>query len=284
LPKIAITGATGQLGRLVAAALLQRGPASDLVALVRSPEKAADVSSQGVEVRQADYERPETLLTALQRVERLLLISSSEVGKRVAQHRAVIEAAKAAGVGFLAYTSILHADTSPIGLAEEHRQTEAALKASGIPFATLRNGWYTENYLGAIAPAVAHGVVLGASGDGRIAAATRADFAEAAAAVLTTATPAIYELGGDDPFTMAEFAAEIARQAGKPVTFQNMPEADYRAALLGAGLPPFLADLVSQSSACAARGALNDESHTLSRLIARPTTPLANVIASGLKA
>ena len=282
---IAVTGTTGQLGRLVIAALLRTVPAAEVAALVRSPDKAADLAAQGVVVRHADYGKPETLAVAMAGVDSLLLISSSEVGQRVAQHAAVIDAAKAAGVGFVAYTSILHADTSPISLAEEHRQTEAALKSSGLPFAALRNGWYTENYFGALEPAVAHGVVLGSSGTGRIAAASRADFADAAAAVLTgTPRPGIYELAGDEPFTMAKFAAAVARQSGKPVAYQDMPEANYRAALLGAGLPDFLADLVSQSSACAATGALDDDSHTLSNLIGRPTTPLQDALMGVMRA
>ncbi len=282
---IAITGATGQLGRLVIDALLRKVPAAEIVAIARSPAKAADLAARGVQVRAGDYTKPETLAAAFEGIDTLLLISSSEVGQRVAQHKAVIDAAKAAGVGFVAYTSILDADDSPIGLAEEHRQTEAALRASGLPFALLRNGWYTENYLAGLQPAITHGAVLGSSGDGRIAAATRADFAEAAAAVLTSPVQAgqIYELAGDAPFTMAEYAAEIGRQAGKTVVYKDMPEADYRAALLGVGLPGFLADLVSQSSACAAKGALDDDSHTLSRLIGRPTTPLRDAVAAALK-
>lgn len=279
---IAITGATGQLGRLVIDALLRTVPAAEIVAVVRSPAKADDLAAKGVQVREGDYEKPETLATAFAGVDKLLLISSSEVGKRVAQHKAVFDAAAAAYVGFVAYTSILHADRSPIGLAEEHRQTEAALRASGLPFAVLRNGWYTENYLAGLPPALAHGAVLGSAREGRTAAATRADYADAAAAVLTGAPEAgrIYELAGDEPFTRAEYAAEITRQSGKTVVYKDMPKADYEAALLGAGLPPFLADLIADSDACAAEGALDDDSHTLSRLIGRPTTPLRDAMAA----
>lgn len=282
---IAVTGATGQLGRLVIDALLRRVPAAEIVAVVRTPAKAADLAARGVEVRTGDYDRPETLATAFAGIDKLLLISSSEVGKRFTQHKAVIEAATAARVGFVAYTSVLHADRSPLGLAEEHRQTEALLQASGLPYAVLRNGWYTENYLAGLQPVLAHGAVLGAARQGRIAAATRADYAEAAAAVLTGPADSgrIYELAGDQPFTMTDYAAEIARQSGKTIVYKDMPKADYHAALLGAGLPPFIVDIVSDADAWAAEGALDDDSHTLSHLIGRPTTPLRDAVATALR-
>lgn len=261
---IGITGATGQLGRLVIGQLVEQGLGSRIVALVRDPAKAADLAALGVAVRAADYDAPEGLLPALAGVDRLLLISGNAVGQRVAQHRAVIEAAREAGVGFVAYTSVLHADTSPIGLAEEHRQTEAALRASGLAFALLRNGWYMENYLGGIAPALQFGVMMGSSGAGRIAAATRAD------------------LAADTAFTMADFAAEIARQSGKPVVYRDMAEADYAKALEGAGLPPPVAAMIAQSSASAASDALFDDSRTISRLTGRPTTGHSAAIAAAL--
>jgi len=282
---IGITGATGQLGRLVIGQLVEEGLGSRIVALVRDPAKAADLAALGVAVRAADYDAPEGLLPALAGVDRLLLISGNAVGQRVAQHRAVIEAAREAGVGFVAYTSVLHADTSPIGLAEEHRQTEAALRASGLAFALLRNGWYMENYLGGIAPALQFGVMMGSSGAGRIAAATRADLAAAAAAVLAGGgehNGQTYELAADTAFTMADFAAEIARQSGKPVVYRDMAEADYAKALEGAGLPPPVAAMIAQSSASAASDALFDDSRTISRLTGRPTTGHSAAIAAAL--
>ncbi|WP_145594696.1 SDR family oxidoreductase [Yersinia aleksiciae] len=283
---IAVTGATGQLGRLVINALLKKVPASEIIAAVRNPEKASDLAALGIQVRKADYSQPATLDSAFQGVDKLLLISSSEVGQRVAQHAAVIEAAKRAGVKLLAYTSLLHADKSPLGLGEEHRATEALLRESGLPVVLLRNGWYTENYAASIAPALAHSAFIGSVGKGRIASATREDYAEAAAVTLTQDNQAgkIYELAGDDSYTLAEFSAEIARQSGKPVVYQDLPEADFRQALIGAGLPEGFASLLADSDAGAAKGELFDDSHTLSKLIGRPTTPYAKVIAATLAA
>jgi len=281
---IVVTGATGQLGRLVIQALLQKLPASDIVAAVRNPEKAADLAALGVAVRHADYAQPDTLAAAFSGADKLLLISSSEIGQRVPQHRAVIDAAKAAGVKLVAYTSVLRADTSSLGLAAEHKETEALLRASGLPFVLLRNGWYTENYTASVPAALAHGVVLGSAGQGRIASAARADYAAAAAEVLTRDGQAgrVYELAGDASYTLAELAAEIARQAGKPVDYQNLPEADYRAALIGFGLPAVIADLLANSDVAASAGALFDDGRQLSELIGRPTTPLAATVAAAI--
>ncbi|ELW8957770.1 SDR family oxidoreductase [Yersinia enterocolitica] len=283
---IAVTGATGQLGRLVINALLKKVPANEIIAAVRSPEKASDLAALGVQVRKADYSQPTTLETAFQGVDKLLLISSSEVGQRITQHTAVINAAKHAGVKLLAYTSLLHADTSTLGLGEEHGATESLLRESGLPVVLLRNGWYTENYAASIAPALAHGTFIGAVGDGRIASATREDYAQAAAEVLTQENQAgkVYELAGDDSYSLAEFSAEIARQSGKPVVYKNLSEADFKQALLSAGLPEVFASLLADSDAGAAKGGLFDDSHTLSKLIGRPTTPYAKVIATTLAA
>lgn len=281
---IAITGATGQLGQLVIEDLLRTIPASQIVAIVRNPAKAAALSQQGVIVRQGDYSDEAALTTALQGVDKLLLISSSEVGQRAAQHRNVINAAKAAGVAFIAYTSLLHADTSPLGLHVEHVETEKLLAASGIPFALLRNGWYSENYLASAPPALEHGVFIGAAGDGKIAAAARADYAAAAARVISEGSHAgqVYELAGDHAWTLSELTAELSKQSGKPVAYQNLSEADFAAALKGVGLPDGLADMLADSDTGAAKGGLFDDSHTLSRLIGRPTTPLAESVKSVL--
>jgi NAD(P)H dehydrogenase (quinone) len=282
---IVITGASGQLGRLVIAQLLETVPASRLVAAVRDPAKVADLAAKGVQVRQADYSQPATLDRAFEGAEKVLLISSSEVGQRVTQHQAVIEAAKRAGVKLLAYTSVLHADTSALGLAEEHRQTEAALAQSGVPAVVLRNGWYHENYTAGVAHAVANGAHFGSAGEGRISSAARADYARAAAVVLTAAEDQagkVYELAGDESYTLKEFAAQIAEQSGKPVIYTDLPEADYKGALLQAGLPEFVAELLANSDTAAAKGALFDDSRQLSRLIGRPTTPMASSIAEAL--
>lgn len=277
---IAITGASGQLGRLVIEELLKKMPAGDLVAAVRNPDRVQDLAARGVQVRLADYDQPATLAAAFRGVDKLLFISSSEVGRRLPQHRAVIDAAKHAGVKLLAYTSLLHADISPLGLAAEHQATEALLQASGVPFVLLRNGWYSENYLASVPAALQHGALIGSAGDGRIASAARADFAAAATAVLSRDNQAglVYELAGDESYSLAELAAEVARQSGQPVVYQNLPEAEFKAALLGAGLPEGFAGLLADSDAGAAQGALFDDSHQLSQLIGRPTTPIAALL------
>lgn len=279
---IAITGATGQLGQHVIEHLLKTVSASQIVAIVRNPAKADALSKQGITVRQADYTDQAAFTAALTGVEKLLLISSSEVGQREPQHKNVINAAKAAGVKFIAYTSLLHADKSPLGLADEHVATEKALADSGIPYALLRNGWYTENYLASAPPAIEHGVFIGAAGDGKIAAATRADYAAAAATVIAQDGHAgnVYELAGDSAWALSELAAELSKQSGKPVTYQNLSEADFAAALKGVGLPAGLADMLADSDTGASKGGLFDDSHTLSKLIGRATTPLAESVKS----
>lgn len=276
---IAITGATGQLGRLVIDALKAHAPADQVAALVRDPAKAADL---GVPVRAFDYERPDP--AALAGVERLLLISSSEFGRREQQHRNVIEAAKAAGVDFIAYTSVLRADTSPLDLAQDHKATEAMIRASGLSYAFLRNGWYQENYVGGIAGALAQGGFIGASGEGRISGAARADYAEAAAVALTTAghDGQAYELAGDESFTLAELAAEVSRQTGRTLPYTKLSEADYARTLEGFGLPAPVAAILAQADTGAAKGGLFDDSRTLSRLIGRPTRALSAFVAAAV--
>lgn len=277
---IAITGATGQLGQHVIESLLKTVPASQIVAIVRNPAKATALSQQGIIVRQADYTDEAALTTALQGVDKLLLISSSEVGQRTPQHRNVINAAKAAHVKFIAYTSLLHANTSPLGLADEHVATEKMLADSGIAYALLRNGWYTENYLASAPAALEHGVFIGAAGEGKIASATRADYAAAAARVISEDGHAgkIYELAGDEGWTLSQLAAELAQQSGKKVVYQNLSEADFAAALKGFGLPAGLADMLADSDVGAAKGGLFDDSHTLSKLVGRPTTSMADSV------
>lgn len=281
---IAITGASGQLGRLVIQSLLKTVPAAEIIAVVRKPESVADLAAKGVQVRKADYTQPDALRAALTGVDKLLLISSSEVGQRTAQHQNVVDAAKSAGVKLLAYTSLLHADTSPLALAQEHVATEAYIKASGLAHVMLRNGWYTENYLASVAPALQHGAFIGSAAEGRIASAARADYADAAAAVLTQPGQAgkVYELAGDDSYSLSEFAAELSRQSGKTVPYVNLPQADFKGALLGAGLPEGLADLLADSDVGASKGGLFDGSRQLSALIGRPTTTLASLMKTAL--
>ncbi|HEX7872929.1 MAG TPA: SDR family oxidoreductase [Sphingobium sp.] len=281
----AVTGASGQLGRLVIETLLTQIEPGQIVALVRDPTKVAEFANKGVVVRAFDYNDGATLASALEGVDRLLLISSNEVGQREAQHRAVIDAARAAGVGFIAYTSILDADRSPLGLAIEHRATEAAIVESRLPYAFLRNGWYTENYTMNAVGEVAHGAVIGSTADGKISAAGRSDYAAAAAAVLVSRqeTNQIYELAGDESFTLADYAATLSKVSGKAVSYVYMAETEYRAALEGIGLPEPLAAMLAESSATAAGGALFEQGRTLSTLIGRPTLSLEAAVIAVLR-
>ncbi|WP_413122433.1 SDR family oxidoreductase [Burkholderia orbicola] len=281
----AITGASGQLGRLVIDALLETVPADRIVAAVRNPAKARDLEARGVVVREADYTRPETLASAFVGVDKLLLISSTEVTGRLPLHRAVIDAARRAEVSLLAYTSMLHADTSPARLAIEHRQTEEIIAAAGLPSVILRNGWYTENHLMALPAALQHGAFIGAAKDGRFSSAARKDYAAAAAVALATDGHAgkTYELAADDAFTLAQLAAEVSRQSGKTVVYNDLAQDAYADALTSAGLPPEFAGVIADADVAASRGALFDEGGALARLIGRPTTPLASVIATALR-
>jgi NAD(P)H dehydrogenase (quinone) len=280
----AITGATGQLGRLVIEMLIKTVPANQIVAIARDAAKAHDLTERGVVVREADYSRPETLPGALSGVDKLLLISSVEVSGRVPLHRAMIEAAQQAKVSLIVYTSMLHADTSPAQLAVERRQTEEIIDASGLPAAILRNGWYTENHLLAVPSALEHGAFVGAAKDGRFSSAARKDYAEAAAVVLAAddQTGKVYELAADEAFTLAQFAAEVSRQSGKTVTYNDLPPTAYEEVLIGAGLPKEFAALLADSDVAASNGALFDSSGTLSRLIGRPTTPMEHLVTTAL--
>lgn len=278
---LAVTGATGQLGRLVVEILKTKTAPDDLVALARNTDKAADL---GVPARPFDYDASETLASSLANVETLLLISGSDIGRRVPQHAAVIEAAKAAGVKHIVYTSLLNAPNSTLGLAPEHLETEKLLAAAGIGHTVLRNGWYTENYTMGLAAALEHNALIGAAKDGRISSATRQDYAAAAAAVLldTGLQGKTYELSGDDSYTLADLAATLSEQAGREIPYIDMPEPEYAAALTGAGLPAELAGFLAHCDVEASKGALFDEATQLSTLIGRPTTPLASAVAAAI--
>jgi NAD(P)H dehydrogenase (quinone) len=279
--KIGVTGATGQLGRIVIEKLKERVSSESIVALVRTPEKA---SSLGVEARTFDYSKPEALADSLKGIDSLLLISSNEIGQRIQQHANVIEAAKQAGVKRIVYTSLLHADRSTLNLAEEHLATESTLKASGVPYTILRNGWYTENYTGSIPGAIGAGALIGSAGDGKIASAARVDYAEAAAVVLTSEghVNKVYELAGDDAYTLTDLAAEVSRQIGKNIPYNNLPEAEYVNILKKMNLPEALALNIVGWDVGASKNDMFDDAHQLSKLIGRPTTSLAKVVADAI--
>ncbi|MFB7947521.1 NAD(P)H-binding protein [Kitasatospora phosalacinea] len=283
---IVVTGATGQLGRLVIDELLARVPASEVAAAVRDEQKAADLAARGVELRLADYDRPETLAAAIRPGDTVLLVSGSEVGRRVAQHTAVIAAAQAAGAARLVYTGVLGGPDADFRLADEHKATEQLILDSGLPYTFLRNGWYTENYTALIPVQLEHGVA-GSTAGGRIGSASRADYAAAAAAVLTGEghENRAYELSGDEAWTLEEYAAELSRQSGRAVAHHELPAEANLGVLTGAGLPPQLAEiLVDVDVSAVARGLLAGGSGELARLIGRPTTPLADTVARALAA
>lgn len=279
-----VTGANGQLGKLVLAHLRRLVPADQILGLVRREEDAVALRAEGLGARLGDYEDPASLTEALQGVKRLLLISGSQIGRRSVQHANVIAAAKAAGVEFIAYTSLLDAAQSGLALAAEHRDTEAALVESGIPYAILRNGWYSENLLAGLPNDLAMGKHFGAAADGRFSTAPRHDYAEAAALVLSAAghEGRVYELAGDSSVSLAELAGLITAAAGKEVVYVDLPEADYAAALVGAGLPEGFAKILADSDAWAAKGALQSDSKDLSTLLGHPTEPMEATLRRAL--
>ncbi|EHM28251.1 MULTISPECIES: SDR family oxidoreductase [Streptomyces] len=283
---IVVTGATGALGRLVVEALLTSVPAGEIVAVVRDKEKAATLAARGVELRIADYDRPESLAGAFRSGDRVLLISGSEVGKRVAQHTAVVDAAKAAGVAQLAYTGVLGGPDADFTLADEHKATERLILGSGLPYTFLRNGWYTENYTANLAPVLEHRAVLANAGEGRVASAARADYAAAAAAVLTGDghLNTAYELSGDTAWSLAEYAALLSELTGEEIPYKNVPAAAHQEVLVAAGLPEGFAAILVDVDEAIGRGRLAGTSGDLARLMGRPTTPLAETVRAALSA
>lgn len=280
----AVTGASGQLGKLVLDELLRKVEAGEIVAIVRDPSKLSDYAAKGIEVRRGDYDDPASLESALAEVDRLLLISGNALGERPRQHKNVADAAKQAGVGYIAYTSILKADDTPIKLGNEHRATEATLAESGLSYDLIRNGWYNENYVGSLPAQVEAGVITGAAGQGRVSSAARADYAAGAAEVLVNGKGGeVYELAGDESWSMEEFAAEVSRQSGREVKYQDMSEDDYAKSLEAVGLPDYVARIVANSNASVALGALEGDRRTLSGLIGRKTTPIGETIAKALR-
>jgi NAD(P)H dehydrogenase (quinone) len=285
---IVVTGATGHLGRLVIENLLdeQGVPAERIVAVVRDTAKGADLAARGITLKVADYTKPETLTGLIDAGDKVLLISGTDLGQRVPQHTAVIEAAKNAGAGLLAYTSVLGGPDADFALAAEHQATEQVLLASGQPYVLLRNGWYSEVYTENLGPVLEHNAVTAAAGEGRVATATRADYAAAAAVVLTGEghENKTYELSGDTAWSFAEYAAELSRQTGKEITYNSVSVEDLTAILTGSGLPAPVAAIIAGIDTAIGRGLLAGTSGDLSRLIGRPTTPLADSVAVALKA
>ena len=282
--KIAITGATGQLGNLIIEQLLQLTAAQNIVALVRKIDKAEHFKVQGIEPREFDYDRPETLVPALLGIDKLLLISANEIGRRTPQHQAVIDAAKVAGVPYLAYTSLLRADTSPLGLAQEHRETEKLIQDSGITYTFLRNNWYSENYLAGVAHTIEIGTLFGAAQDGRISSASRIDYAEAAAKVLTSTghENKTYELAGSESFSLSDLATFIGQAVNKDIIYQNLSAEEYTQGLTQAGLPAGLVDVIVDADIQTIQGAMYSDSKDLEQLIGHKTTSIQDAIKAAL--
>jgi NAD(P)H dehydrogenase (quinone) len=283
---IVVTGAAGQLGRLVIGDLLERGVAAgEIAAVVRDAGKAADLAALGVHLRIADYDRPETLKDAFAAGDRVLFVSASDVGRRVPQHTALVAAAKAADVDLLAYTGVLGGPDADFRLADEHKATEELILASKLPYVFLRNGWYTEVYTQNLDPVLAHGAVVASAGEGRVASAARADYAAAAAVVLTGEghENTVYELSGDTAWSFAEYAAVVAEAAGRDIAYRNVSPAELLQILIGAGLPEGFAEVLVDVDAAIRRGLLAKTTGDLSRLIGRPTTPMPQTVAEAVK-
>ncbi|MDR8414927.1 SDR family oxidoreductase [Nonomuraea sp. 3-1Str] len=280
-----VTGATGSLGRLVVRQLLDRVPADQVAAVVRDKDKAADLAARGVELRVADYDDPASLRGAFAAGDRVLFISGNEVGRRAAQHQAVVDAAKDAGVALLAYTSVLGGPKADFDLARDHQYTEQAIIDAGVPHTFLRNGWYTEVYTESLGQVLERGALVGSAGRGRVASAARADYAAAAVAVLTGEghENKAYELSGDVAWDLDEYAAEVSRQSGKEITYRSVTPEEHREILTAAGLPEPVVALLLDIDGAIARGLLAGTSGELSRLIGRPTTPLSDSVAAALR-
>jgi NAD(P)H dehydrogenase (quinone) len=282
-----ITGATGHLGRLVVEQLLADGvPAGDIIATGRATDKIKDLADRGVQVRAVEFGDAAAVRAAVAGADRVLLVSAMDPGGRVEQHRNVIDAARAAGTGLVAYTSIVNAGTTKIRLAADHQATEQLLRDSGVPYVLLRNSWYHENYTDRLPAFLAQGAIPGSAGEGRISAAARADYAAAAARVLTTDGHAgqAYELGSDEPFTLAQLAAEVSAQSGREVRYVDLPEEHYAKALKEHGVPGLMADMVAETDAAAAHGTLYTASGDLTALTGRPATTLSAAVGAALRA
>lgn len=284
MSRIAVTAASSRFGAIVLGQLLEKFPAGQLVAVARDVAKLAPFAAKGVCVSQASYDDPEALERSLAGAEKLLLIASKEFGQVARQHATAIAAAKRAGVGLIVYTSVLRADSTPLTLGREHAETEAVLRASGIPHIILRNGWFHEAYMPSLKPSLAHGAMVGCAGAGRISSAARSDYATAAVIALTGGAELgrTYELAGDYSYTLPELARELAWQVGKPVPYIEIPEADYVSLLVDARLPRAFAELIASWDVAASKGALFDEGRALGTLLGRPTVPISDAVRAEL--
>lgn len=281
-----ITGATGQLGRLVLDRLLAAVPAAEVAAVVRNPAKAEDLAARGVNVRVASYDDPIALMDVFEQDDKVLLISGSEVGHRIAQHRAVVHAARAARVAHFAYTGALGGPLADFRLADEHRATEAAILESGLVYTMLRNGWYHENYTARLPRILASGTIVTNAGMGRVGTAARADYAEAAAAVLTGEghENKAYELNGDTAWSFPEFAAMVSERSGREVTAVDVPAEEHVKIMVEAGVPVSVAEAMADVDEAIRRGLLAGRGEDLAQLIGRPTVPMAVAVAEAVEA
>lgn len=281
---IAITGATGLLGRLVIQSLIKLNSQHRIIALVRDLDKALALSNQGIETRYFDYDQPQSLIPALTGVDKLLLISATEIGRRTSQHKAVIEAAYAAQVPYIAYTSLLHANSTALSVAKEHHETEQLIQNSGLKYTFLRNNWYTENYLASLSNTIESGVLYAAARDGKISSATRQEYAEAAANVLLNIghENQIYELAGSTAFTLTDLAEAISQVSGQAIRYQNLDAQQYQQGLIQAGLPQALVEVIVDADIHANQGALYSESQDLENLINRKTISIHDAVKNAL--
>ncbi|MGO4692449.1 NAD(P)H-binding protein [Glaciibacter sp. 2TAF33] len=280
---VVVTGATGHLGRLIVESLLARGVAAErIVAGGRRLDKLDDLSERGVRVARVDYSDEASLAAAFAAADTLVLVSGSEVGSRIGQHQAAVDAARAAGIRRIVYTSAPHADSTTLVLAPEHIATENLIRESGLAFTFLRNGWYSENYLGALYQAATTGEIVASVGDARVASASRADFAEAAAAVVIGDghDGAVYELTGDHAWDFAELAEAASEVLGTPVVYRSVTPEEHEAELIAAGLPTGTAGFIVALDGNIRDGLLAHTPGDLARLIGRPTTPLAEALGA----
>ncbi|MEH7097729.1 SDR family oxidoreductase [Neobacillus vireti] len=278
--KLLVTGATGKLGTKVVDTLLKAIPASELAVSVRNPEKAEGLRNRGVEVRQGDFDQPETLDQAFTGIDRLLIISADGDNEtRIRQHTDAVQAAERAGVKFIAYTSLANATESKNLMAPPHVATEAAIIKTGIPYSFLRNNWYLENEMGSIQGALAGAPWVTSAGEGKVGWALQQDYADAAAAVLlgNGHENSVYELSGP-LLTQAELASELGAVLGKEIPVQQVSDEKYAEIMKGLGLPDFVIPIVVGIQESIRNGSLDVESNDFEKVLGRPVTPIKEAL------